>query len=908
MPNKQVERFLFTRPLSIILVLLAMAAPAVATPVAPKTQSAPEGDIDPRSVTLLSDGWRFDFGEHAGAEQPGFDDANWAEITVPHSWNRVGYYLRPASATANRPETVNKAQGIGWYRLAFQADPMSRDKHIWLEFDAASRIASIWLNGQFLGEHKGGYSRFRLDATKALKPGAANILAVRVDNSKPAPGSSTADILPLTGDFFVPGGLYRPVRMVSTHNVHFDMMDHGSSGIRATTRSIDAEGAIIDVEAALRSETGQTRGLRLETRLLDVDGRVAAQQVTSLSFTSGRAGVGATLHVPAAHLWQGIDDPYLYRLSTRVLDSRGRVLDSIDQSFGIRRMQFDAKQGFLLNGKPYRLRGVGYHQDREDKGWAITPVDVEQDVATMREMGVNSIRLTHYQHGQPIHDLADRYGLILWDEIPLVSAWTWGEAKEATPDLKANASQQLTELIRQNENHASVASWGIANEVDFGNSLPAFLTSFKGAPPDPLSLLKEMNGAAKALDPSRPTALATCCEGRLFAPGVEVPVTAPEADLGGANRYFGWYYGKPEEIGPSLDALHAQRPDQPLAVTEYGAGGATTIHTDNVLGGPVDSRGRIQPEEYESYVHEHNWAQLSDRKYLWATWLWVGFDFASTVRSEGDAQDINTKGLISFDHKLRKDAYYFYKANWSTEPTVYITGRRYVDRAYSVTDVRVYSNAPSTEIFLNGKSLGRLSSCQQHVCIWKDVRLAAGTNALVAKGIIDGAAVEDRVEWRLSNEVARGVRIDSGALVAAKSASGVFGSDNFFDGGATGSIVEPADYGRPAKPVSIAGTSDSAVAATYREGNFHYHIPLENGRYRVKLTFVKPSEAGKPHHFSVLANDDIVIDGLNLGKASPSAKAAVERSFPVTIKNGKLDLHFRPIVGDAIVSAIEVVR
>ncbi|NWK95125.1 glycoside hydrolase family 2 [Sphingobium lactosutens] len=885
-----------------------MAAPAVAKPVSSKTQSASAGDIDPRSVTLLSAGWRFDFGEHPGAEQPGFDDANWAEVTVPHSWNRVGYYLRPASASANRPETVNKAQGIGWYRLAFQADPMLRGKHIWLEFDAASRIASIWLNGQFLGEHKGGYSRFRLDATKALKPGGANILAVRVDNSKPAPGSSTADILPLTGDFFVPGGLYRPVRIVGTQDVHFDMMDHGGSGIRAITRSLDIGAALLDVEAALRSEKGKVRGLRLETRLLDVDGRVAAQQLQSLSFASGKARALATLQVPSARLWQGTEDPYLYRLSTRVLDSKGRVLDSVEQSFGIRRMQFDAKQGFLLNGKPYRLRGVGYHQDREDKGWAITPADVEQDVATMREMGVNSIRLTHYQHGQTIHDLADRYGIVLWDEVPLVSAWTWGDTKEATAGLVANARQQLSELIRQNGNHASVASWGIANEVDFGNSLPAFLASFKGAPPDPLPLLKELNAAAKALDPSRPTALATCCEGRLFAPGVEVPVTAPEADLGGANRYFGWYYGKPEEIGSSLDTLHAQRPDQPLAVTEYGAGGATTIHTDNVLGGPVDSRGRAQPEEYESYVHERNWAQLVDRKYLWATWLWVGFDFASTVRSEGDAQDVNTKGLVNFDHKLRKDAYYFYKANWSNEPTVYITGRRYVDRAYVVTDVRVYSNAPSTELLLNGKSLGSVSNCEQNVCIWRNVRLTVGANALIAKGSIDGAAVEDRVEWRLSDEVARTIRIDAGALVAAKSATGTYGSDNFFDGGAAGSIVEPADYGKPIKPVSIAGTLDSAIAATYREGNFHYRIPLENGRYRVKLTFVEPSEAPKPYHFSVLADENIVIADLDLAKTSPAARTAVERNFLVAVKNGMLDLHFRPIVGKAIVSAIEIVR
>ncbi|MET0363314.1 MAG: glycoside hydrolase family 2 TIM barrel-domain containing protein [Sphingobium sp.] len=897
-----------TRPLTRIVSLLLLSLPALPAPAWAKADQTESVATEPRTITLLAQGWRFDFGEHAGAERPDFDDRTWTQVEVPHSWNRVGYYLTPASATANRPETVNKAQGVGWYRVTFEADAALRDKQVWLEFDAASRIASIWLNGQFLGEHKGGYSRFRLDATKALRTGSPNILAVRVDNSKPAPGSSTADVLPLTGDFFVPGGLYRPVRLVGTNPVHFDMMDHGGSGIRATTRSISAGTAIIDVEAKARSSSARARGVRLETRLLDAEGHVAARQEQSLSFAAGESRASQTLQLPMAHLWQGVDDPYLYRLSNRIVDAKGRILDSVEQAFGIRQMQFDPKQGFFLNGKPYRLRGVGYHQDREDKGWALTPVDVEQDIATMREMGVNSIRLTHYQHGQPIHDRADRYGLILWDEIPLVSSWTLGEAREASPRLVENARQQLTELIRQNESHASVASWGIANEVDFGNSLPMFLTGSKGAPPDPLPLLKQINGFAKALDPSRPTALATCCEGRLFAPGVAVPITAPEADLSGANRYFGWYYGKPEELGASLDALHAHRPDQPLSVTEYGAGGATTIHTDNVLGGPIDSRGRAQPEEYESHVHEQNWAQLAARPYLFATWLWAAFDFASTVRSEGDAQDINTKGLVSFDHKLRKDAYYFYKANWSKEPTVYITGRRYVDRAYAVTDVRVYSNAPSTQLFLNGKSLGSLSNCIQNVCIWRNIRLAPGTNALAAQGTVNGTLVEDRIEWHLSPDRIRAVRIDSGALVAAKSAVGLYGSDSFFDGGEAGSIVEPADYGKPAKPVSIAGTSESAVVATYREGDFRYRIPLENGRYRVKLTFVEPSVAGKARRFSVSTNDRLAIREFDLGKASPTARTAVERTFSVSITDNMLDLHFRPTAGKAIVSAIEVVR
>jgi beta-galactosidase len=893
-----------------LLALLALVVPAI--PVQPLLAQpaavAPDmagSTAAVRPVVALADGWRFRYGAQTGAERPGFDDGDWARVQVPHSWNRVGYYLTAAGPAANRPDRIDKTQGIGWYRLRFDADAALRGKRAWLEFDAASRIATVWLNGQLIGEHKGGYSRFRLDATKALRFDQPNLLAVRVDNSKPVAGSSTADVLPLTGDFFVPGGLYRPVRLIGTGMVHVDMQDHGGSGVRAVTSAVDGTRATVDVTTRLRNDGG-TRRVRVETLLLDAEGRVAARHEQSVRSVAGDSLASAKLRLSAAHLWQGVDDPYLYRLSVHVHDAAGRIIDTVDQDFGVRQMAFDPAQGFLLNGRPYRLRGVGYHQDREDKGWAITPADVAQDVATLREMGVNAIRLTHYQHGQPIHELADRYGIILWDEIPLVSAWTLGDAKQPTPALRANARQQLAELIRQNENHASVANWGIANEVDFGNSLPAFLTGSTGTPPDPRPLLKELNSYAKVLDPSRPTALATCCEGRLFAPGVEVPVVAPEADLGGANRYFGWYYGKPEEVGPSLDALHASRPGQPLAVTEYGAGGATSIHTDNILGGPVDSRGRAQPEEYESYVHERNWAQLAARPYLWATWLWVAFDFASTVRSEGDAQDINTKGLVRFDHEVRKDAYYFYKANWSAAPTVHIGGRRYVARAYRFTDVRVYSNAPSTSLSLNGRVVGTLRNCPQHICVWSRLRLEPGSNRLSATGKFSSGPVEDRIEWHLPKEAERALRIDAGTLVAAKGKEGVWGSDNFFDGGEARSIVVAADYGKPAQPVVIAGTADSAIAATYREGDFHYRVPLDNGRYLVTLTFVRPGADQGRRVFDIDVNGKGAIRALALDQVPP--QTALQRSVTARVDKGELDLHFRSIEGKSLVSAIEIVR
>lgn len=862
--------------------------------------AAPAAGQDVRTTRVLSDGWVF----AKGAKAPAGGAPEWTRVTVPHSWNRVGHYTNPGDHP-NRPETLDGYQGVAWYRLEFDAPRDPRGKRTFLEFDAASRTAEVWLNGKRLGSHAGGFSRFRFDATDALKPGAANTLMVRVDNTAPDVGTATADVLPLAGDFFVHGGLYRPVRLIVTDGVHFDMLDHGGSGVYATTRSIGGGRALIDVRWRARNDTARPARVGAVVRLLDASGAVKAEQRRPVTLAGGAGGeASVTLDVADPHLWNGVADPYLHRLSVDLVGADGRVLDRVEQSFGIREVRVDPARGLFLNGKPLRLHGVGYHQDREGKGWAVSDADIAEDVAIMREMGANTIRLTHYQHGQPIHDLADRYGLLVWDEIPLVSRWTMGAATTASDGLRENAAQQMRELIRQNGNHASVIAWGIANEVDFGKSIPIFITNKDGPAPDPMPLLAELNAIAKAEDPSRPTAIATCCEGRLLG-DAEVPITAGAADVSGANRYFGWYYGEPAGLGPHLDALRAARPNQPLSVTEYGAGGATSIHTDNALGGDVDQRGRNQPEEYESYIHETAWATLSSKPYLWATWLWNSFDFATTRRREGDAIDINTKGLVTYDRAIRKDAYYFYKANWSAAPTVHINGRRYVDRAYPFTDVRVYSNAPETELVIGGKSLGTMKDCPQRICVWPKVALATGSNAVIARGRFAGGVTEDRLEWRLSPEAAGTIRIDSGALVAG---ARDFGSDDFFDGGEAGDVNASTGYGKPPPPKVVTGTDAALVAQTYREGDFAYRVPLPRGRYTVTLTFAEPSLNAGERRFDVTANGRRVVAGLDVAKEAGGALKAVTRRFPVQVGNAGLELRFAGRTGKAIVSAIEVGR
>ena len=861
--------------------------------------------VDPRFQMTLRDDWRFKLGPDSATELQAEPDGTWTTVSVPHTWNRVGYYKDAPATHINTAENVVTTQGVGWYKLVFTPPTNVGGMESFLQFDAASRIATVWLNGTMLGTHRGGFSRFRLDCTAALKPGQENRLTVKVDNTKPALGSSTADVLPLTGDFFVYGGLYRPVSLVFAKKTHLDLMDYGSAGVYARTTSIASGRAQVQVRARVRNDSEQSEALVLRTKLVDAQGKVAGQEEQTVTVEPASVEERTeNVAVPHPHLWQGVEDPYLYRLVVELSNKSAQVADRVSVPFGIRQVRFDPNEGLFLNGKHVAVHGVGYHQDREGKGWAREPEDVAADEATMREMGVTGIRLTHYQHGQPIHDLADRDGLVVWDEIPLVSQWTLGESLEPTAALRENARQQLRELIAQDFNHPSVITWSIGNEIDFGNSIPAFVGNKSGVVPDPLPLLRELNQLARELDPSRPTTLATCCEGIRYAPDTVVPITASVTDLSGANRYFGWYYGTPSDLGPHLDALHQTRPAQPMAVTEYGAGGAISLHSDNALGGP-ESRNRPQAEEYESYIHEQNWSTLRSKPYLWATFLWNSFDFGSTTRNEGNAQDINTKGIVTFDHQYRKDPYFFYKANWTSTPTVHINSSLYTERAYRITDVRVYSNAPKTSLDVNGKLIGALESCPDRICVWSGIVLSPGANNIIATGSFPKGKVEDKVQWHLSDAAAKGTYIDCGALVAGASPDRRFGSDTFFEGG-TAQIITGAGGGfRAPAPASIAGTGSPEVAATYRTGTFSYRVPVDDGPHTVVLTFVEPSLHPGDRIFDVFANGQKVLTNLDVAEAAGGALTAYQRKFEVNAK-GMVILEFKPTKGDAIVSAIEV--
>ena len=444
-----------------------------------------------RHAIELTDGWQFSMG---GTQQ---------QVTIPHSWNRVGYYDN--GLMENRSDSVNKTMGVGVYTRILNIEP-AQDKQIWLEFDGVSRLARVYINDTFIGKHDGPFTRFRFDITGALNRSGKNTLRVEVDNSKPEADSATGHTFPIAGDFFVAGGIYRSARVVITNKSHFAMQDFGSDGIYTRTEKVSTDKATISINA-LTEVSADSPVTDARFTLTDPNGKVIVEERTDLSSRTSEINTSLTIKKPV--LW-GVRSPYLYTLTAN-LENNGEILDSVSFPIGVRTAKA-TKDGFFVNGEKVVIKGVGYHQDNYVNGWASSYADTKRDFSLLMDMGINSIRLSHYPHGQAVHKLANEAGILLWDEIPVVTFWNYGGNNEAMADaLKNNAIMQLHEMVKQNYNHPSVVIWGIANEVDFAKAAPAFI----GATPEdigsPIPLLETLNEEVKKLD-SRQTAVANCCQ------------------------------------------------------------------------------------------------------------------------------------------------------------------------------------------------------------------------------------------------------------------------------------------------------------------------------------------------------------------------------------------------------------
>jgi beta-galactosidase len=844
----------------------------------------------------LTGEWRFKQASGLnGIEAVQFDDSAWSSVTIPHTWNRLGN-----EGTERSPQT-NTVQGTGWYRLHFTPPPAAKGSRYFLQFDAVATIADVWLNGQYLGKHEGAFARFRFDATAVMHPSGDNLLVVRADNSRPAPGATTENVIPLSGDFFMFGGIYRKVALLITRPVHVDLLDFGGPGVYGRALEIHPDEATVQVTSRVANNESKPQRAQVAIQIKGgADGAVVVASSTTMTDPVAPGAVfvlQSNLTIAQPRLWQGVRDPHLYQIVVTLRSPQGTVLDRVTQPLGLRTEKFDPEQGFFLNGQHQYLKGTALHQDRAGKGWAVSDEDQEEDFAILADLGANAVRLAHYQHDQRSYEIADERGIVVWAEIPLVNKVSY-DGSPANAALAANARQQLLELIQQNRNHPSVALWSIANEIDL-------TATQRDGPSKPASLLRSLNELAKAQDPDRPTIFADCCEPAL--PPHTADATAREpimgiADAVGYNRYFGWYVGRLADLGPMLDQAHERHPRLPISVSEYGAGAALTQHSDDPTGGPINPHGRPHPEEYQNLYHEKSWEALRQRPYLWGSFIWNLIDFASDSRQEGDLTDINEKGLVSYDRRVRKDAFYFYRANWSSQPTLHLVGRRYVDRPYAVLDVKAYSNAARATLTLNGIDQGA-TQCSGGICVWPAVHLRPGTNDLRATADIAGAVLSDSMQWTYSGTPST-VRIKSGDLTGYLTADGQrYGSDMYFSGG-EGKGVNPPDT-PDNKRIEVAGP-DPRLYNAFRQGTFSYRIPVPDGLYKITLKFEEPVAAAGERVFDVTVNGKQVLKRFDIAAVAGGPLKAIDRTVQARAREGALLIEFKPAKGQAVVSALAI--
>ena len=660
-----------------------------------------------REVISFNDGWLFKKGSFATDMMKAAAqwEGKWTEVTIPHTWNAKDMQVK----------TNSFYEGAAYYRKTYLIPETMKGKRLFLRFEGVGTCTEVYVNGYLVGTHKGGYSAFVCEIGEQVKYGESNEIVVKADNT------ARPDVIPVNHSLFgVYGGIYRPVSLVVTEPCHIAVEDYASPGVYVTQKNVSKSAAEVNVKVKLDNASLQPEALELENAIYDAEGKLVKKHVRSLELTpQGMQSYTASFQLKRPHLWQGRKDPYLYKVVSR-LKQEGRVIDEVVQPLGIRKYEIVAGKGFFLNGEKYPMYGVTRHQDWWGKGSALTNQEHDADLAMIMDIGATTIRLAHYQQAEYMYAKCDSLGLIVWAEIPFVNRVTGQEWD--------NAHQQMRELVRQNFNHPSIYIWGIHNEVYHPHGYTAALT-------------RSLHDVCKTDDPDRYTA---AVNGYGHA---EHPVNQ-NADVQGMNRYFGWYERKIQDIKPWVEGLEKNYPWQKLMLTEYGAD-ANLEHQTEYLGDALNWGKPFYPETFQTKVHEYQWSVIAEHPYIIASYLWNMFDFAVPMWERGGVPARNLKGMVTFDRKIKKDSYYWYKANWSKEPVLYQTQRRNVDRERKETSVTVYSNIGTPVVYLNGKPLEGIRQGYTEVhYVFDIVTLAQGKNILKAVVSYQGKEYVDEIEWK----------------------------------------------------------------------------------------------------------------------------------------------------------------
>lgn len=868
-----------------------------------------------RVVYTINDGWKFTKGSPFEAQLTGCDDSSWETVNIPHTWN---------DKDAD-DETPGFYRGPVWYRKQLFIDKSQEGRRAVIYFEGANQEVRFYLNGQFVGEHKGGYTRFCFDITPHLRYGQENLFAIYVNNVY------NPNIPPLSADFTFFGGIYRDVYLQFMNPVHIATNDYASSGVYIRTPEVNNSAASVEITTLLTNDMSQATEVRVENIICDADGKEVKKTQAEVKLAAGetKTDISKKIKIDSPRLWD-IDDPYRYMVYTRILDKRkGTLLDEVVNPLGLRWFKFDSEKGFFLNGKGRKLIGTARHQDYFQKGNALRDELHVQDILLLKEMGGNYLRVSHYPQDPVIMEMCDKLGIVTSVEIPVVNAVT------ETEEFLHNSVEMAKEMVRQDFNRPSVMIWGYMNEIFLrrpyteGKQLEDYYRFTE-------KVARALEATIREEDPSRYTMMAYHNMPQYYEDAhlTEIPM------IQGWNLYQGWYEPDINEFQRLLDRAHKVYKGKVLMVTEYGPGVDPGVHS-------------YQPErfdfsqEYGLVYHKHYLNEMMKRPFIAGSSLWNLNDFYSESRVDA-VPHVNNKGVVGLNRE-KKDVYWFYKAALSRRPILVIGNREWKSRGgvvntaqkECVQSVPVFSNAEEVELFVNNKSLGK-KKIEDNYALF-DVPFVGGENLLEAVAVTGDNKLRDmlRIQFQLV-----GSRLKDEAVPFTE-INVMLGSPRYFEDRAANVAWIPEQEYKPGSwgfiggtsyrrktgfgtmlgsDIDIHGTDMNPIFQTQRVGIKSFKADVPDGEYSVYLYWAelesdKEREAlvynlgadseqtfAGNRSFGISINGTTVSDDFNVARDYGYARAVIKK-FIITVKDGRgVSVDFHKKEGEPILNAIRIYR
>jgi len=847
-----------------------------------------------RQIRSFNDGWHF-IKKDINQNNP-FNKDEWQKISIPHTWNTDAYIQK------------DYYKGVSWYHKTFTLSDSEKGKQLYLRFEGVNKVASVYINGEFAGEHKGGYTSFTFNITPYCLFNKENTITVKVDNA-------ITDVPPISGDFTFFGGIYRDVWLITTPGQHFDLSDYGSDGVFVHTDNVSEKSASYSIKSNIVNDAAEKATLKVVTTIRDPKSNIIKTFEQKLTFDGHQKKEiqqDATINNPL--LWSP-ETPYLYTVETTITDEKsGKILDEITSPLGFRWFRFDGEKGFFLNGKPYKLNGVCRHQDQKPIGNALSDEAHRRDMQLIKDMGANFIRISHYPQDKAIIEQCDKLGLLVWEEIPIIDIIPEGDS------FGDNCETNLREMIRQHYNHPSVIMWGYMNEILLVTQRKHKGKELEDLINRELDLAHRLEKVLKEEDNRRYSVMAFHGSDSYNKAGFSDIV-----DIVGWNLYQGWYSDNMNQFDSFMENQQRQHPDKPKIISEYGAGSDRRIHS-------------LKPQrfdfsiEYQQEYAEHYLTVIERESYICGATYWNFIDFGSAQRDESMPR-INNKGLVYAD-RTPKDVYYLFKASYRKDiPVLHIASRDWINRTGVsisgnpvIQPLKIYSNLPEIELYMNGKSLGKKKT-ENYKAVW-EIPFTDGLHYFSAKGVFENETIETGIEItftsipdKLNNDnfynKELAINCGSDVFYTAPESSLTWLPDRKYTSGGWGYTGGE----KQSTQTQIMGTEDNPLFQTLRTSPEMYCFDVPEGEYEVELLFagIFRTSAGIAHAlgsdsqnnnsdnvFDIIINGKTVETSLNLRNTTGHFYVIRKKYIAKTGQDENITVELKSVSGKTFINGIKL--